>query len=149
MIATFYTCNDDPRKVDKTLSQVKAKPVAIYNGCNIITPIMYLDYDAELLNCNYMSLDEWNRYYFIRNFSVDNGKRLYISAELDDLYTYRDQIKACTATAIRNESVGINYVPDPSLPLMPAKNHITSTVIGQYWKTTVVEQARHYVLATK
>lgn len=149
MIATFYTCNDDPRKVDKTLSQMKSKPVAIYNACDIITPTLYLDYDSELLNCNYMYLDEWETYYFIRNYSVDNGKRMYINAELDECYTYRDQIKACAGTAIRNESVGINYVPDPSLPLMPAKNYFTSTIIGQYWNTTVVEQARHYVLATK
>ena len=149
MIAVFYTSNDDPRKVDKTLKQVKQKPVAIYSGCNIITPTLYLDYDSELLNCNYLYLDEWERYYFIRNFSVDSGKRMYIDAELDDLYTYRDQLKECIATAIRNESVGINYVPDPSLPLMPAKNYCTSTVIGQYWADTVVEQARHYVLATK
>ena len=149
MIATFYTCNDDPRVLDKTLTQVSQKPVAIYNGCNIIAPVMYLAYDASLLTCNYMYLDDWGLYYFIRNFAVDNGKRLYISAELDDLYTFRDQLKACNGTAIRNEAVGINYVPDPSLPLMPSKNNYTSITIGQYWSTTVVEQSRNYVLSTK
>lgn len=149
MIATFFNCTDDPRKLDKTLVPVKQKNVEIYNACSVITPVLSLVYDPDILSCNYLQLNEWNKYYFINNFNVDNAKRLYVISTLDDLYTYREDIRNCVATAIRNQAVGINYVPDPSLPMMPDSNYCVSQVIGQYWSTSVTEQPKHYVLATK
>jgi len=149
MIATFFKCNDDPRVLNKNLTPVKQKNVEIYGNCSVITPVLSLVYDSVLLSCNYVQLNEWNTYYFINNFNVDNAKRLYVISSLDDLYTYRSEIVNCYGTAIRNEGVGINYVPDPSLPMLPASNYCVSQVIGQYWSPSVVEQPKHYILATK
>lgn len=149
MIATFFKCTDDPRKLDKTLVPVKQKNVEIYSVISVIAPVLSLVYDSDILSCNYVQINEWNMYYHIDNFNVDNARRLYVISTLDDIYTFRDELKNCCATAIRNEGVGINYVPDPSLPMMPASNYCVSQIIGQYWSQSVEEQPKHYILATK
>lgn len=104
-----------------------------------------LRYDANILNSNYIKIPEWNRYYYIDNINVDNAKTMYVTASVDVLKTYREQIINCNATAVRNENVGTTYTPDTSFPLYPESDFVTSLVIGSY------ETAGnyHYILTTK
>ena len=146
MNVEFYTCSDDPRKISKTMQSVKTTNCTVYNGCSVTSPVIMLRYDPSIITCNYFRIPEWNKWYSIADYSVDNAKTLYVTGMIDVLYTYKDQILECDATAIRNEGVGSpTYIPDSSLPLYPESDYVTSLSIGSY----AVKGDYHYLLTTK
>lgn len=146
MNVEFYKCSDDPRKISKTMLSVKSANCTVYNGCSVTSPVIMLRYSPAIIDRNFFRIPEWNRWYGISDYSVDNAKTLYVTGLIDVLYTYRDQILACYATAIRNEGVGRpTYIPDSSLPLYPESDYVTSLSIGSY----AVKGEYHYLLTTK
>lgn len=146
MIVNFFTCTDDPRTLNKTLNYNLTAECIVYNGCSIISPVLKLRYNPTIVNCNYFFIPEWRRYYSIDNLSVDNGKMLYVTGTVDPIYTFRDSILTCNATAIRNEGIGSpTYIPDSSLPLYPESDYVTSLSIGNY----AIAGNYHYLLTTK
>lgn len=146
MNVEFYTCSDDPRKISKTMQSVKSAVCTVYDGCSITSPTIMLRYDPDIITCNFFRIPEWNRWYSIADYSVDNAKTLYVTGMIDVLYTYKDQILACDATAIRSEGVGRpTYIPDSSLPLYPESDYVTSLSIGNY----AISGNYHYLLTTK
>lgn len=146
MIVEFYSCSDDPRKINKTMQLVSNTNCAVYDSCSITAPSIMLRYDANIIKSNFFRIPEWNRWYSIADYNVDNAKTLYITGMIDVLYTYKDQILECVATAIRNEGIGRpTYIPDSSLPLFPESDYVTSLSIGSY----AVKGDYHYLLTTK
>lgn len=151
MTVILYKCSDDPRTLEKTLTDQKKKDCKVYGNCSLQAPTLLLRYDSTITQHNYMYIAEWNRYYFIDNISVDNGKQMIISASVDVLMTYRDSIKSCNATCIRNEGIGKpTDVPDSSFPIKPSSNYMKLTNIGTYFSPETEGYDRpHYLLATK
>lgn len=147
MNAVFYNCTDDPRKIGKNLVEIKSAGCKVYDTCSIVSPTLMLRYDSGLIDADYMYIPDWHRYYKIFNITADNGRIMYVSATVDVLETYKDEILACDATCIRNEGIGSpTYVPDPSFPLMPASDYVTSVIIGEYFPE---KEYRNYILSTK
>lgn len=146
MNVEFYTCSDDPRKINKTMQLVTTANCAVYDGCSITAPSIMLRYDTNIIKSNVFKIPEWDRWYSIADYNVDNAKTLHVPGMIDVLYTYKDQILECDATAIRNEGVGKpTYIPDSSLPLYPESDYVTSLSIGNY----AISGNYHYLLTTK
>lgn len=109
----FAQCRDDPRKVNKTLTNVHTvSNAAIYQACSILAPEFVVDYSLSLLACNYLvtgitsGQNEIARCYFIKEHIVLPGGRLVVRCAIDVLNTWRKSIKECTANVIRNEYSG-------------------------------------------
>lgn len=119
MILKFCICEDDPRKVDKSLTEVHSvNNAAIYQACSIMAPEFVVDYREDLLACNYVvtgiGVSQSGRAYFIKEHIVLPGGRLVIRCAIDVLNTWKTYIKECSANVIRqeNKSPLFSYIPD-------------------------------------
>lgn len=128
MIANFYRCSDDPRTVNKNIGEIiVSRNCAVTGQCDIVTPLLILDYNKEILTCNYFNIPDWERFYFMSPPNVDKAGRMYITGNVDVVYTYRDALKSCSGTAIRNEGIGMpTDVIDPSLPIVQGSEYVTN-----------------------
>lgn len=119
---TLYTTADDPRKVTKTLTQITTVSINPTGSIDILNPVFIINYNASYLAANYCYCAALSRYYFIDDMSLEIGKQIKIQASVDVLMTYDAQIRECTASIIRSESVGHpTYIQDQKLPVHPTK----------------------------
>lgn len=149
MNVSFYKSDDDPRKLGKSMqSVVTGISCSVFGNCSLITPTILLAYNPAIINANYMYINDFNRWYFIADTSVDAGKKLYVHGVIDVLQTYTNEIKSCTSTCIRNGGIGRpSYVPDNSLPIYQSAENFTSLNIGELFNPSAIN--RNWLLTTK
>lgn len=113
-MATFYNCSDDPRKLNKTLTNgVEVREIRPTENCDILNPVLELDYRVELTDKNYVVIDApFSRSYFITDMSITIGKKIVISCAVDVLQTYATNIGSITANVIRQEVKKDVYLAD-------------------------------------
>lgn len=116
---TLYKFKGDDREVYKTpkLTKLADRNIRPTGSLNIYTPYFVIDYDKNLLGCNYIYFEETNRYYFVTDCHVDIGKTIGFSCSIDVLYTYQSVIRNLKATILRTARQNIGYVPDDKLPI--------------------------------
>lgn len=90
--------------VDKQITELTTVQGALRSESSIINPVIEIDgIDSYISNLNYIHVPSFGRYYFVRGIeSIRNGL-WRISAHVDVLYTYRNQIRANKAIIARNE----------------------------------------------
>lgn len=107
MILKFCICNDDPRKVNKKLTDVSTvRNAAIYQACSVMSPEFVVDYSESLLASNYIVAsygESVSKSYFIKEQIVIPGGRLILRCSIDVLNTWKADIWECTANVIRQE----------------------------------------------
>lgn len=110
---TFYKNNSEDNKLDKDLTQIISMNGDLKNETSIINPVIRIIGSMDnYADCNYMYISAFKRYYFIRDIrSVRNGV-LEITAHVDVLMSYKDQIKNCTGIVARNENDYNLYLDD-------------------------------------
>lgn len=114
--ATLYNCADDPRKLNKSLGQgIVISSIVPTSSCDILNPTFILDYNSSYTSCNYIIVSSpFNRSYFITDMSIDIGKKIVISCDVDVLNTYKEDIKELTVNVVRQEKKMKEMLPDPS-----------------------------------
>lgn len=114
MKISFYKNVSEQNKVDKTLIFVNE-----YDGCgakmplSITTPTFTINDTLFNLNCNYIYVEDLDRYYFITNMTAVNNGIWEIECHIDVLHTYSQQIKQQRAVIERNELESNTYLDDP------------------------------------
>lgn len=98
MICTFYSVNDDKRKINKTLTNSHQATCDIINSTTIINPIIVVD--SQYINYNYVYINDLNRYYFVDNITISNNM-IVMQLNVDVLYTYRNEIKSMPVHIVR------------------------------------------------
>lgn len=100
-------------KIGKNLSSQLEVVGDLRSETSIIDPVITIECDlADLTNCNYMYVPEFNRYYFVNNIrSIRNGL-VEFSCHVDVLETYKDQIRANSAIIKRQENNWNLYLND-------------------------------------
>lgn len=110
----FYKISDENNKIQKTLgTMVAEKECDVYELSSIISPQFTVNYQANLLTCNYIYVPEYHRYYYITNIASTSAKRMLISCQEDVLMTYKDQI---LATEILLDRTGTTEYRDAYIP---------------------------------
>lgn len=109
---TIYKNNSDRRYLTKNLSSGHTVSAKITDACDILNPVLELEYFSALPNMNYVDIPSWNRKYFIDSMSVLEGGRCLIKCHVDVLSTYASQIKSSSAIVCRQEKVYNNYLND-------------------------------------
>lgn len=123
MYVTFYKCADDPKKINKTLTEIGSlKNITIEptETISILRPVLVMAYNSNYLGANYVYISEFNRFYFC-TISVSPAQRCVISCIVDPLYSFKTDLLKIPVTVIRSESAGVNYVPDKQLPVDPSR----------------------------
>ncbi len=106
--------NSSPvNKIGKELSSQLEVTGELRSETSIIDPIIMIECDlADLTNCNYMYIPQFNRYYFVNNIrSIRNGL-VEFTCHVDVLETYKDQIRANSAIIKRQENNWNLYLND-------------------------------------
>ncbi len=139
MQVRLLSTNDDPRVLSKSttmIAEISAKPT---ENCSIINPKLILNYSAALAAANYMYIPDFQRYYFIDSLVLSPGSQLILSGTVDVLMTYDAQIRQCSASVVRSESIGKPTIfPDSKLPIEPGKFDVTSIVLPNSLNTVNV-----------
>lgn len=123
MTIYLYNCGDDRRVVSKTLSAARTCQCTFLAQSSIIKPRLRLVWVDVMTQCNYLYIPAFNRYYFIDDIVADTGGAAIITASVDVLMTYADNIKLCPAVVTRttrlnqNGSLRSTWVNDNKLPL--------------------------------
>lgn len=108
----LQTNNSEDNRLTKDLTDIITLSGTLRDSCSILEPVIMIATDSIPTTANYMTIAEFGRSYFIRDItSVRNG--LYqISAHVDVLSTYAEQLKACGGIVQRQENDWNLYVDD-------------------------------------
>lgn len=131
MTVTLYQTSDDPRVVTKAMTSIATVTAKPTENCSIINPQLILNNSStpDLTSANYMYISDWSRYYFIDNIVMRPGREIELQGSIDVLTTYDTEIRSCTATVVRSQSVGKpTMIPDNKLPIDPNKKELLTAV---------------------
>lgn len=147
----FFTCNDDPRTLNKTLTPVleNAIPATLTANTSILQPTLLIKYNGAVCGANYMYIPHFQRYYTIENITVTEGERMTITGMSDPVYTMKDQILNCPCVCIRKRADTPTDVPDTQLPVNPVKGYLESIPLqGNNDFAPVISPADEYYILT-
>lgn len=112
----LQTTSDDPRKLTKSVSNIVTLTGTLKDETSIINPVIRVQYSLDsLAHCNYMTIDAFQRKYFITDIRSVTADIVEISGHVDVLSTYESQIRSNTAIIKKQESEYNLYLNDDSL----------------------------------
>lgn len=100
----FYKCADDPRKITKSPQLIYTAQCTPYEGVDITAPTIIVEYNSNIVGCNYAHIPELGRWYFINKISLETAKSVVVNLAVDVLYTYRETILNWDLYIVRSES---------------------------------------------
>lgn len=129
MTISFYKTADDPKKLNKTFTNVGSGEATLSATVNntddtitLLSPAFIVASNSAYFTATHIYVNDLGkRYYYINNITLMTGGKLLISCSVDVLATYATAISSCVGTAIRSESAGINKIPDSKYPVDPCK----------------------------
>ena len=114
MTINLYTCTADPLKADKSGSLTLLESVSnvnIYGEFNILAPQLKLDANANTLSCNYVYIQELDRYYFVKEKTGLTATHVILTLENDYRYNFLTVVRNSDVTATRCNMYNKN-IPD-------------------------------------
>lgn len=126
MNITFYNVSDNPKKLEKDITNVigTARALAPTGQINVLNPVVVVAWDSingdNIINANYAYIDTFHRYYFI-TCGIDTAKRIVVSGKCDYLMSWADGIKQCPANIVRADLGKPSYVIDKKYPIDPTR----------------------------
>lgn len=106
-------------RIGKDINDIRTLTGTLRDGCSIINPkiLIRMDDVSDLKNCNYMTISEFGRKYFITDIVSVTHNTIEVSGHVDVLETYKDEIDKNTAIIARQSSTafGNTYLDDSLL----------------------------------
>lgn len=107
-------CNySDDNVLNKQCATLSTVSGTLKTTTSILSPVIEIVGEIPT-TCNYMEIPAFNRSYFIDDIRSTGNNRFEISAHVDVLTTYQNEIKACTGIIARQETLWNLYVDDGS-----------------------------------
>lgn len=105
--------NSEKNRLDKSITDLITLSGTLRAETSVIDPVIIVEGDlSSFVNCNYMTIDSFNRKYFVNNIrSIRNGL-FEITAHVDVLTTYANQIRQNNAIIARQEKKWNLYLND-------------------------------------
>lgn len=132
----LYSCREDPKKVNKDVGvQIADLQCDIVEPCNLTRPRLYLSSpNVDLSETNYFYLDGFNRYYWIREMTLEHNNRVTIEGEVDVLKSFAGGINGLVTLVTRQEYIyNGDLVDDEIVPRI--RRQIKKKVIGNVGNT--------------
>ena len=97
--------NSSPiNKIGKAISTITTVSGDLKNESDVIRPEILIESDSSILSANYMTIDTFNRKYFIEEIQSVRTNLWLVKAHVDVLETYASQILSNTAVVLRQEN---------------------------------------------
>lgn len=111
---TLYNNNSPVEKIGKNLSGGHdIEDVVLKRDTSILKPVLLIASTQNILQFNYLYISEFGRYYFIDDIRSVHDNLWEISAHVDVLETYKDQILNNSAVINRQQVRFNTYLNDP------------------------------------
>lgn len=116
---TLMTTSDDPRKVNKTLSELKTISCELKENTDMLDPILKISEKnmANISKCNYLYIPIFKRYYFVTNIKLCVGQYAEIQCHVDVLHSFKDGINDINTFIVRQEKTYNKYIVDEHRPV--------------------------------
>lgn len=130
MTINFYKIYDDKKVVSKktdSTTLVKTVTGSFKEDCDVMSPVIEVTYDADLMTANYIYISELQRYYYISP-PVLSAQRLIFTGEVDVLKTYDTDIKKLPCVIARQQDPEYHsnrYLNDPTFRALQPKRVLT------------------------
>lgn len=118
--------NSELNRVTKSIDNIMTVSGTLKEETSIIDPIIKIECNiADVKGCNYISVPEFGRSYFVDNIrSIRNGL-VEFSCHVDVLSTYAEQIKNNTGIIKRQENEWNLYLNDGAFKVYQNPNVLT------------------------
>lgn len=105
--------NSEKNRLDKSLTDLITLSGTLRAETSVIDPVIIVEGDlSSFVNCNYMTIDSFNRKYFVNNIRSIRNDLFEITAHVDVLTTYANQIRQNNAIIARQEKKWNLYLND-------------------------------------
>lgn len=112
MKVDLYINKSDNNVLNKTISKISSVNCIIKGAISFIAPNIILETDEDMNEINYIYIEEFNRYYFIRDIIPMTGNRYAISCKVDVLESFKNEIKNINCILANTQLIGKdNYLP--------------------------------------
>lgn len=92
---TLQTSHSELNKVDKILDDIATLSGVLKDGTSIIDPIFLIKADVvDCIGCNYLTVPEFGRSYFVTNISSIRNNLVEIACHVDALSSFASQIRS-------------------------------------------------------
>lgn len=130
-------------KIGKNLTdQQSITDVLLKRDTSILRPVLLVNDARGVTDFNYMYISEFDRYYFIDDIRSTHNNIWEISAHVDVLETYKDQILSNTAVIRRQTNKFNTYLNDPEWKVYADEN-----VVAYKFTQTGLDKTMKFVLA--
>lgn len=107
----LYRNKSDDKRVDKELTSLNTVNIEFKDDTDILRPVIKVLNFPNAVKANYCYLSAFDRYYFIREITASQ-QHLYMTLEIDPLYTYRSKIRGLNAIVKRQQTLCNYYLDD-------------------------------------
>lgn len=113
MIIKLQKSLSDKDVVHKSLTDVLTLEGTLRDETSVIDPIIMIETnDNNIFGCNYMTIDDFGRNYYITNIDIVRTGLVRITAHVDVLMTYKEQFKNCQCIVAKQENKYNLYLDD-------------------------------------
>ena len=146
MTIKTYRFLGDSRKIDKTLTPVKTYSNAVIVGdMSIHTPTISLQLDSftDVINFNYIYIQELRRYYYVVDSTIREDGFVQIGCKVDVLKSFKNDILASTQYIDRQQNKCTYQLPDGMYNIKSNRN-LTIKNFGN----VIIEPNANFLLQT-
>lgn len=98
---------------NKVIEDLLVLTGALREETSIVNPVILIETnDTNVFKANYLTIDDFGRHYYIKNIDIVRTGLIRISAHVDVLMTYKDQIKQCQCIVAKQENKYNLYLDD-------------------------------------
>lgn len=122
----LQTSTSEAIRLDKTLTTIATLSGTLKDPTSIIDPVILVECDlSDVTGCNYMTIEDFGRSYFVQNIrSVRNGL-VEFSCHVDVLSSFADGIRSNRAIIRKQENDWNLYLNDGSFKVYQNPDVIT------------------------
>lgn len=147
----FYLCNSAPNTVykDNRLLNITAYTADLYEDTDILNPSLKMVWnDDYATKFNYVYIQEFKRYYFIRKITAETGGAARIDCHVDVLYTYSRPLGNCELYVTREGKEGHpTNIRDTQFPLKATKKIIPYRLASTFFNLNSADtSSRNFVV---
>lgn len=113
MIIKLQRNNSDYNVLDKNISDIIQVEGTLKESTSIYEPVITLELPiSNLSRCNYVTIDDFNRKYYIKDIVSVTNQLTQISCHVDVLTTYKEEIRNCYGIVKKQQEKFNLYLDD-------------------------------------
>lgn len=125
--------------------KVEYSSCLIKDGSGIVNPTLQIATKENVSEWNYCYIPEFNRYYFISEWTYDMGQWT-ASCRCDELATWKSQIGSSTQYITRSSYTYDPYVTDTFYPVKTVADIRKNTFTGTALETNMLADGEHFMV---